>query len=48
MIKSKQILGKMTIVNGFITIPEGKEYQNELVKSNLLPYDAYENNLKIQ
>lgn len=37
MIKFKQLLGRMIIINCFISLPEGEEYQNELVKSNLCP-----------
>lgn len=37
MIKSKQILGRITIINGFISLSEGKGYQNELVQSNWYP-----------
>lgn len=35
MIKSRQLLGRMININDFIFLPEGKEYQNESVKSNL-------------
>lgn len=35
MIKSRQLLGRMINRNDFIFLPEGKEYQNESVKSSL-------------